>query len=164
MSIESRIREQKEKIKEDQRELSRLQDEARKKDEPRKLLASCGSRTPGSMANENIYTVRVCAESGPLPNFEEIEKAIESLSDTPSEPKNYVDWNDPKFASYNWAAVQPAEDFPTIALFSKKPILNKEIYGTGWWLSSDGTVWIGGEYKGNVPYYKSLIHRPGAKE
>lgn len=34
MSIESRIREQKEKIKEAQRELSRLQDEARKKEEP----------------------------------------------------------------------------------------------------------------------------------
>ena len=43
MSIESRIREQKEKIKEDQRELSRLQDEAVKKNE-RQFYLVTGAR------------------------------------------------------------------------------------------------------------------------
>lgn len=158
MSIESRIREQKEKIKEAQRELSRLQDEARKKEEPRKLLASCGSRTPGNMPNENIYTVRVCAESGPLPNFEEIEKAIESLSPTPSEPKSYVDWDDDLIYGFNWLA---KDEDGKIWAYRNKPSL-----GADRWMAS-GPMSSFHQIEGMslpAPWDKSLIYRPGTKE
>jgi hypothetical protein len=166
MSIESRIREQKEKIKQDQRELSRLQEEIRKKEEPRKLLASCGARTPGCLPHENIYSVRVCAESGGLPTFAEIERAIESLSDTPSEPKSYVDWNDPELDGFNWAILQPDPEGPCLMVFENRPRLDRKAYTTGWWFwtGKGGVAVYRSKFNAGPPWDKSLIHRPGAEE
>jgi hypothetical protein len=108
MSIESRIREQKEKIKEAQRELSRLQDEARKKEEPLCVHVTNSSIGPLSprCKSRRRYGVSIEFESNKqdcndIDFINRITSAIESLSDTPSEPKSYVDWDDDLIYGFN---------------------------------------------------------------
>jgi len=167
MSIESRIREQKEKIKEDQRELSRLQDEARKKEEPVKIDVSNISIEQYTLHDTapipaGFYTIKIELYFNKCPDLLRIKSAIESLSD--SEPKSYVDWNKiPK--GYNWVAIDKSRGHPWAYRETGEKIIKKNVsWGHVSGFGGVEDVGMDAIIGPLPPWDKSLIHRPGAKE
>jgi hypothetical protein len=156
-TIESRIREQKDKIKEAQRELSRLQDEARKKAEPlHVIIKDCA----GISRVEQETVIRLVSNKY-LP-YGTIRAWVDSLNATPSEPKSYVDWN--KISKeYNWVAIDDPNTglSPKTGMYIKKP----HIDGHFWTNTKDYISISADAIIAPFPSWnKSLIHRPGAKE
>ena len=92
MTIEDKIRAKKEEIKRVNRELSKLQDEARAKNDPMKIQTISVNVSRNQIVS-NRYTIEVNVQSNKFPNPEKIRVAIESLSETNDEPKSYVDWS-----------------------------------------------------------------------
>jgi hypothetical protein len=155
-TIESRIHEQKDKIKEAQRVLSRLQDEARKKDKPQwyKVVGGCKTYE----IPPNIDSMRIDVRSNKLIDFDKIKSAIESISATPSEPKSYVDWNKIE-DKYKWVAIDKGG---TVSAFTTRPHIATPVWVSGreWAIVNEAKYMFH-----NLPDWdKSLIHRPGAKE
>ena len=157
--IEKAIREKKAEIKKANRELSKLQDELKKKDEPRKVVFIGGSAT---CYNGDTYDIIIGAKSNKQITIDEIGRAIESLSDKPKDDRCYVDWNDPKLNGYNWVAFDDCLNNRMAAYISKPRIGTSNIY----WSPSNSELWLDyGHYIGkDINWRDSLIHRPEVKE
>ena len=109
MTIEDKIRAKKEEIKRVNRELSKLQDEARVKNEPMTIYVQHSSIGPAPEKDPRgrVYNFdcRIVSNKQDLNNvifLNKVQKAIESLSES-SEPKSYVDWDNID-KKYNWVA------------------------------------------------------------
>ena len=164
MTIEDKIRAKKEEIKRVNRELSKLQDEARAKNEPLKIKVSRVYvnrisydyvidmvRTEKRQSDD--YKINIVANCNKCPKSEDIIKAIESLSES-SEPKSPIDWSKTEYAGYNWAAIDKSGK---VGLYKNKPDKYDVFWADGWgWKIVSITPW--------APWDKSLIHRPGIKE
>ena len=160
MTIEEKIRAKKEEIKRVNRELSRLQDEARAKNEPMTIHVSHSSIGPATEKDPRgrVYNFdcKIISNKKDLNNIDflnNVQKAIESLSE-PSEPKSPIDWSNPEYDGYNWAAI---DDDGDMGLYHSRP---HEMDGT--W--SDNFGWKKIYTKPWASWDKSLIHRPGIKE
>ena len=155
MTIEEKIRAKKEEIKRVNRELSKLQDEARAKNEPLDIKVVCVNVSRNHLAS-NRYTVEVAVQSNKFPNPEKIRLAIESLSES-SDPKSYVDW-DKIDKKYNWVAT---DSDGQVWGYGDKPFVMNGMWGyKGSW-ETFGLLYDSIKSKS---WDKSLIHRPGIKE
>jgi len=151
-SIEDQIRDKKAELKAKSRELSALQNELKKKNGKQwyKVISE-------GTARESRNKIDITVASNKSIDAGIIRSAIESLSDTPSEPKSYVNWKDKRLDGYNWAAVDPDG---RMGVFVGKPSFAKEY---NHWTTRCG--WKQLTPEGPLPSWdKSLIHRPGAKE
>ena len=159
--IEKAIREKKAEIKKANREMSELQDELKKKDEPRKVKV-IDVRMDYDMNGTSNIRMFMSVISNKNISSDEVWRAIESLSDKPKEPKSYVDWNDPKLNGYNWVAFDDCLNNRMAAYISKPIIGTSNIY----WCPSNKEQWLEyGHYIGKeIDWRDSLIHRPGVKE
>jgi len=177
MTIEEKIRAKKEEIKKANRELSKLQDEARARNEPMKIDVVCVSVSRdsqyvslscgGGPLFNNDYQVVAKVKCNKYPNPEKIRLAIESLSEKNDEPKSYVDWKwvDAEIirhgcmpGEYNYCTIDKNN---TICVHRRKP---EVIYGSMWFGADGGRLSIGIYGSNDIPWDKSLIHRPGIKE
>ena len=159
MTIEDKIRAKKEEIKRVNRELSKLQDEARAKNDPMKIQTISVNVSRNQIVS-NRYTIEVNVQSNKFPNPEKIRLAIESLSES-SEPKSYVDWDKiPK--EYNWASIDAIPNNPGNGVYRSKP----SIVNDYWTNYCDYTrIPFNAFITNDLPAWdKSLIHRPGIKE
>jgi hypothetical protein len=172
-SIDDQIRDKKAELKAKSRELSALQNELKKKNEP--LIIN---RLDVSVRTKYSPTGTIPEVDGPWVQdihmetnkyvsnaliVDALKLAIESLSDTPSDPKSYVDWE--KIGpGFDWCAI---DEDGSVCAFMYMPHIDHRADGR--------SVWISGSTWGNVPdsvdpfaklpaWDKSLIHRPGAKE
>ena len=153
MTIEDKIRAKKEEIKRVNRELSRLQGEARAKNDPMKIQTISVNVSRNQIVS-NRYTIEVNVQSNKFPNPEKIRLAIESLSES-SKPKSPIDWSNPEYDDYNWAAI---DKDGRMGLYKNMP---RVICGDTW---TDEHGWKRIVIKPWASWDKSLIHRPGVKE
>ena len=167
MTIEEKIRAKKEEIKRVNRELSKLQDEARAKNEPMKIDVVCVSVSRdsqyvslscgGEPLFNNNYQVVAKVKCNKYPNPEKIRVAIESLSEKNDEPKSYVDWSKID-KRYNWVATDSDGE---VWGYADKPFTRGSMWGYVGTHESFGLLYSGRKSKS---WDKSLIHRPGIKE
>lgn len=155
-TIDEQIRDKKAEIKEANRALSKLQDEAKRKNEPQWYKVRGESEDP---ARE--YGLGIWVDSNKPINRLTLKSAIEFLSET-SEPKSYVRWEKIPI-EYSWIGRNGAGDFY---------MAKQKLFLDGGYLHTDsGDLRVSGfcsvpqDAILSLPYYKnSLIHRPGAKE
>jgi hypothetical protein len=157
MSIESRIREQKEKIKEDQRELSRLQDEIRDGWRSNTIIDPVISHEAQYDEGGKIIGYADKYKSGAL--------LVYGLTSTIrlSEPKSYVDWKKIPI-EYNCVAIDEDGGCWAYCNLPGDKVIRRP---DGYWgnESENGHVMkIHNTIGSPPPWDKSLIHRPGAKE
>lgn len=168
MTIEEKIRAKKEEIKKANRELSKLQDEARAKNEPMTIHISHSSiglateKDPrGRVYNFDCKIVSNKQDLNNVVFLNKVQKAIESLSEKNDEPKSYVDWDKiPK--EYNWASIDAIPNNPGNGVYRSKP----SIVNDYWTNYCDYTrIPFNAFITNDLPAWdKSLIHRPGIKE
>ena len=156
MTIEDKIRAKKEEIKRVNRELSRLQGEARAKNDPMKIQTISVNVSRNQIVS-NRYTIEVNVQSNKFPNPEKIRVAIESLSEKNDEPKSYVDWSKID-KRYNWVATDSDGE---VWGYADKPFTRGSMWGYVGTHESFGLLYSGRKSKS---WDKSLIHRPGIKE
>lgn len=166
MTIEEKIRAKKEEVKRVNRELSKLQDELKKRNEPLYVHITHSSIGPitGKGKHNRKYKLELDIESNKqdcndIVFLDKIKSAIESLSENPSEPNSYVDWN--KIANgHDWVAI---DKYSNIYSYHNKPTMDGNSWHSplpGDWVNVTDIV-----EKGPLPAWdKSLIHRPGAEE
>jgi hypothetical protein len=158
-TIEDQIREKKAEIKEANRALSKLQDEAKRKNEPLRIMAI--EMQSGNDYNDPNVRHVIGVYANKKLDYIAVRSAIESLSETP-EPKSYVRWEKIPI-EYSWIGRNGVGDFY---------MAKQKLFLDGGYLHTDsGDLRVSGfcsvpqDAILSLPYYKnSLIHRPGAKE
>jgi hypothetical protein len=174
-SIEDQIRDKKAELKAKSRELSALQNELKKKNEPLTInrLDVSIRRKFNPIGDEPIagwpWVQEIHMETNKYVSNAEIvdalKSAIESLSETP-EPKSYVNWKDKRLDGYNWVALDSrfveGECGYGFCMYTSIPHSDGNDH---WTNGSDFRKVPSDAIIGPIPAWdKSLIHRPGVKE
>jgi len=162
--IEIKIREQKNKIKEDQRELARLQDEAKTNEND--FVVSFNSLLEDDKSRTVNFDFTLSKRY--YPKSEDVVRKLGEIlmpfAENKDEPKSYVNW-DKIDKKYNWVAFD--EDGELWGYRKEPSIENGSIWNyVGSWYDfnklDDNSVCVINAIR---PFWSnSLIHRPGIKE
>jgi hypothetical protein len=167
-SIEDKIRDKKNEIKKANRELSRLQEEAKKGSEPLRVKVVNISMVPREtkIGSEEPYVLKIYIKSNKSIPTHKIREVLESIHDQSKGPPCYVDW-DKVPPNANYVTIDPSG---AILAWEGIPAIRDNEYGWTSRFNEENCHSIGrigrtdSHYEVSYPAWQnSLIHRPGAK-